>query len=254
MSDSRRRSVDPWEKLANAIIEQAVDDYKLLAKNVNYRLDMEKKYPEIRDIVNFFLGKRGMYAVLTSVEGERVLEYLREWTWKKRYFFLKKMLVEMPKKIEREKATREALPDRLSELFIRFHYKEISDKKFIKSANGITNAFIRTAQTIPLYTEELLSYQRQFPEMETEKDKHFPKHGEPVQIGETDETSMAICAEVVICEKHLKSENVHTLLGMAASKARHKKEDVPVNLTMADGTQLTIMCHADGTQTTEGKE
>ena len=94
-----KRSIDPYEKLANAIIEQAVTEYKLFAKKVNYRLDLEK-YPEIRDdIVPFFQGKRGIYAVLTSVPGERVLEYLREWNWRKRYFFLKKMLVQLPKTI-----------------------------------------------------------------------------------------------------------------------------------------------------------
>lgn len=250
-----KRSIDPYEKLANAIIEQAVTEYKLFAKKVNYRLDLEK-YPEIRDdIVPFFQGKRGIYAVLTSVPGERVLEYLREWNWRKRYFFLKKMLVQLPKTIEQEKFTREALPGRFSELIIRFHYKEISDKKFIKSAKGITSALIRTAQTIPLYTEELFEYQQQFPEMEKEKDKHFPVQGEPVELSEEGgQIRKAICAEVVICNRHLKSENVMTLMGMAASKARHKKEDVPVTLHMSDGKSEIVVIHADGSQTTEGKE
>ena len=73
---SKNLAENPYEKLANAIILQAVSDYRAALKKV-------KKNPKNRDAIDgvlqierFFQSE--WYQVLTSVDGEYLIEKLRE--------------------------------------------------------------------------------------------------------------------------------------------------------------------------------
>ncbi len=73
---SKNLAENPYEKLANAIILQAVSDYRAALKKV-------KKNPKNREAIEgalqlekFFRSE--WYQVLTSVDGEYLIEKLRE--------------------------------------------------------------------------------------------------------------------------------------------------------------------------------
>lgn len=73
---SKNLAENPYEKLANAIILQAVSDYRRALRKV-------KKNPKNRDAIDgalqierFFRSE--WYQVLTSVDGEYLIEKLRE--------------------------------------------------------------------------------------------------------------------------------------------------------------------------------
>lgn len=114
-------NMEPWQKLANAIIEQAANDYKktykgyLKAKDELERLENEAEFDEdkytkaefkfkdfrreCKNIEKFFHSE--YYSVLTSVDGKKIIRMLRERTTEKYQAEVEKKL----KKAEKEAQT-----------------------------------------------------------------------------------------------------------------------------------------------------
>ena len=72
-------ATDPYGELANAIIIQAVDDYKTALKDYKKaKSDKDRdniKY-RLRPIESFF--KSDWYSLLTNVDGEMIIKRIRE--------------------------------------------------------------------------------------------------------------------------------------------------------------------------------
>ena len=66
---------DPYENLANAIILNAVDDYRRALKKYSKNPDSKSAKAEVDSLERFF--KSQWYSVLTSVEGEFLIRKLR---------------------------------------------------------------------------------------------------------------------------------------------------------------------------------
>ena len=67
---------DPWENLANAVILQAVKDYREARKKFRKRPKNEDAKLMISDCEAFFRSE--WFKALTSIDGEMLLEKLRE--------------------------------------------------------------------------------------------------------------------------------------------------------------------------------
>ena len=67
---------DPWESLANAIILQAVKDYREARKKLKKRPKNEDAKLMIADCEAFF--RSDWYKALTDVDGEMLIRKLRE--------------------------------------------------------------------------------------------------------------------------------------------------------------------------------
>ena len=67
---------DPYENLANAIILQAVKDYRAALKNHLKRPTSEHGRQDVEELEMFF--RSGWYQMLTDVDGEYLIERLRE--------------------------------------------------------------------------------------------------------------------------------------------------------------------------------
>ncbi len=67
---------DPWENLANAIILQAVKDYRDARKKLRKRPQNENAKLMVQDCEAFFRSE--LYKALTDVDGEMLLKKLRE--------------------------------------------------------------------------------------------------------------------------------------------------------------------------------
>ena len=67
---------DPWENLANAIILQAVKDYREARKKLKKRPKNEDAKLMIADCEAFFRSE--WYRTLTDVDGEMLIRKLRE--------------------------------------------------------------------------------------------------------------------------------------------------------------------------------
>lgn len=65
-----------YQKLANAIIIMAVDDYREIASNGKLSCKIGSKYSSIEGIEKFF--KSDYYKGLTDVDGEYIIERLKE--------------------------------------------------------------------------------------------------------------------------------------------------------------------------------
>ena len=65
-----------WEDLANAIILQAVEDYRKARKRVRTPPDQKIAQATIREVERFF--KSWWFAQLTDVDGEMLLEKLQK--------------------------------------------------------------------------------------------------------------------------------------------------------------------------------
>ena len=65
-----------WEDLANAIVLQAVKDYRQARKRVRMLPDQKAAQARIREVEQFLLSR--WYAQLTDVNGEWLLKKLRE--------------------------------------------------------------------------------------------------------------------------------------------------------------------------------
>ena len=76
MAGNKNLAEDPYERLANAIILQAVADYRVALKKI-------KAHPKNRDAINEALEierffRSGWYSQLTSVDGEYLIRRIQE--------------------------------------------------------------------------------------------------------------------------------------------------------------------------------
>lgn len=72
---SKKLSENPYEALANAIVLQAVNDYRAALKKVKKNPNNREALDEALQIERFF--KSQWYQVLTSVDGEYLINRLR---------------------------------------------------------------------------------------------------------------------------------------------------------------------------------
>ena len=68
MAGNKNLAEDPYERLANAIILQAVADYRVALKKIKVHPKDRKVIDEALEIERFF--RSGWYSQLTSVDGE----------------------------------------------------------------------------------------------------------------------------------------------------------------------------------------
>lgn len=73
---SKNLAENPYEKLANAIILQAVSDYRAALKKVKKNPKNRDAMDEALQIEQFFRSE--WYQVLTSVDGEYLIDRLRK--------------------------------------------------------------------------------------------------------------------------------------------------------------------------------
>lgn len=73
---SKNLAENPYEKLANAIILQAVSDYRAALKKVKKNPNNREAIEGALQLEKFFRSE--WYQVLTSVDGEYLIEKLRE--------------------------------------------------------------------------------------------------------------------------------------------------------------------------------
>lgn len=73
---SKKLAENPYEKLANAIVLQAVSDYRVALKKVKKNPKNRDAIDETLQIEKFFRSE--WYQVLTSVDGEYLIDRLRE--------------------------------------------------------------------------------------------------------------------------------------------------------------------------------
>ena len=71
-----KQDFDPYENLANAIILQAVKDYRLALKAIKRNPDNRAKLDEALEIERFF--RSDWYSVLTDVGGDFLIRKLQE--------------------------------------------------------------------------------------------------------------------------------------------------------------------------------
>ena len=76
MAVSKNLAEDPYERLANAIVLQAVDDYSRALKAVKRNPSNRTAIDEALQIERFF--RSGWYSTLTSVDGEYLIRRLQE--------------------------------------------------------------------------------------------------------------------------------------------------------------------------------
>ena len=73
---SKNLAENPYEKLANAIVLQAVSDYRAALKKVKKNSKNRDAIDEVLQIEKFFRSE--WYQVLTSVDGEYLIDRLRK--------------------------------------------------------------------------------------------------------------------------------------------------------------------------------
>lgn len=69
---------DPYENLANAIVLQAVKDYRDALKHLKKKPSNKAAMADAMECERFF--RSGRYTALTSVNGEHLIQKLREET------------------------------------------------------------------------------------------------------------------------------------------------------------------------------
>ncbi len=67
---------DPYEKLANAIVVQAANDYRAALRKKKGNPRNSEAIREVNEIERFF--RSGWYQVLTAVNGEYLIEKIRQ--------------------------------------------------------------------------------------------------------------------------------------------------------------------------------
>ena len=65
-----------YEQLANAIIEQAADDYRKAARKIRRYTDHEPARAELRELERFFHSE--WFCVLTETDGDYILRRLQK--------------------------------------------------------------------------------------------------------------------------------------------------------------------------------
>lgn len=76
MGKGKDLAEDPYERLANAIILQAVSDYRAALKKIKRNPKNRAAMDEAMEIERFFRSQ--WYTQLTSVDGEYLIRRLRE--------------------------------------------------------------------------------------------------------------------------------------------------------------------------------
>lgn len=76
MAGNKNLAEDPYERLANAIILQAVTDYRVAMKKIRANPKNRNAIDEALQIEKFF--RSGWYSALTSVDGEYLIRKLQE--------------------------------------------------------------------------------------------------------------------------------------------------------------------------------
>ena len=76
MAGNKNLAEDPYERLANAIILQAVTDYRTALKKIRKNPGNREAIDEALRIERFF--RSCWYSQLTSVDGEYLIRRLRE--------------------------------------------------------------------------------------------------------------------------------------------------------------------------------
>lgn len=66
---------DPYERLANAIIIQAANDYRLALRKKKGNPRNSEANRDVNEIERFF--RSGWYQVLTAVDGEHLMDKIR---------------------------------------------------------------------------------------------------------------------------------------------------------------------------------
>lgn len=69
-------AMDPYERLANAIVLQAVEDYRTALKCLNRNPENRTALADRREIERFF--RSDWYKCLTDVDGEMIIQKLNE--------------------------------------------------------------------------------------------------------------------------------------------------------------------------------
>lgn len=76
MAANKNLADDPYERLANAIILQAVSDYRAALKKIKAHPKNKETISEALEIGRFF--RSGWYSQLTSVDGEYLIRRLQD--------------------------------------------------------------------------------------------------------------------------------------------------------------------------------
>ena len=76
MTGTKNLAEDPYERLANAIILQAVTDYRAALKQIKRNPKNRETIDEAVRVENFF--RSGLYSQLTAVDGEYLIRRLQD--------------------------------------------------------------------------------------------------------------------------------------------------------------------------------
>lgn len=76
MAAKKKMPDDPYERLANAIVIQAAEDYRAALKRIRRNPNNRDAVEEALQLERFF--RSGWYQVLTSVDGEYMIQRLQE--------------------------------------------------------------------------------------------------------------------------------------------------------------------------------
>ena len=76
MAGNKNLAEDPYERLANAIILQAVSDYRTALKKIKAHPKNRQAIDEALEIERFF--RSGWYQQLTNVDGEYLIKRLQD--------------------------------------------------------------------------------------------------------------------------------------------------------------------------------
>ena len=76
MAGSKNLAEDPYERLANAIVLQAVSDYRSALKKIKAHPKNREAISEALEIEKFF--RSGCYSILTDVDGEYLIRRLQD--------------------------------------------------------------------------------------------------------------------------------------------------------------------------------
>ena len=76
MAGSKNLAEDPYERLANAIVLQAVSDYRVVLKKIKAHPKNREAISEALEIEKFF--RSGWYSILTDVDGEYLIRRLQD--------------------------------------------------------------------------------------------------------------------------------------------------------------------------------
>ena len=76
MAGKKNLAEDPYERLANAIVIQAADDYRIVLKKIKAHPKDRKAIDEALEIERFF--RSSWYSQLTGVDGEYLIKRLQD--------------------------------------------------------------------------------------------------------------------------------------------------------------------------------